>query len=408
MMLFWKIRYLDRTDKTFKDRYLYLETETLEPVTRAAIELVTEGKSSRSRREILKYRHLFVEGSLESLPSDPRGWVEFRGVGPSEYFEDEVGTEITILDMGPILTGDPEARFYPGHFRRHDVELRESKKVPLPLEEVSLTPDEVRLLGYLTRDLSELGRSAFMKDGPGTLTISGGGVPPGGSGPVLKTAVTDEEIRSFITIFRRLYMEKEPANFKKAVGVCIRAFGDHPYGKWLASELGEYESRLASGPVMMPIFPTQPLTFTVKRLIDVFIYTQYAHQPSEERQRQFSECLAEVEGKQGLLTWIFLTEIHKCSLTIGNAGRVMAGWFRHYCGHHTVSPDLLNSLRDDLAGLGAEEKEADRQDRLFREKVEELEMELWKRAGRPEGGPVQFRATAREQLRRALRGEGPG
>ena len=45
MMLFWKIRYLDRTDKQFKDRHLYLRTETLEPVTRAAIELVTEPKS---------------------------------------------------------------------------------------------------------------------------------------------------------------------------------------------------------------------------------------------------------------------------------------------------------------------------------------------------------------------------
>lgn len=278
----------------------------------------------------------------------------------------------------------------------------------MPLEDVSLTPDEVRLLGYFTRDLSELNRSAFLKDGPGTLTTSGMGVTPGGSGPILKTAVTDEEIRSFITIFRRLYMEKEPANFKKAVGVCVRAFGDHPYGKWLASEFGEYESRLASRPEVAPFFLTQPPTFAVKRLIDVFVYTRYAHQPSEERQRQFGECLAEVQGKQGLLTWMFLTETWKCSLTINNAGRVMVGWFRHYCDHHSVSPDVLKSLRDDLAGLGAEEKEADRQERLFREKVEELEMELWKRAGRPEGGPVQFRAAAREQLRRAMRGEGPG
>jgi len=44
--------------------------------------------------------------------------------------------------------------------------------------------------------------------------------------------------------------------------------------------------------------------------------------------------------------------------------------------------------------------------RLFREKVEELEMELWRQAGRPEGGPVQFRAVARDQLKRALEGEG--
>ena len=42
MMLFWKIRYLDRAEKQFKDRYLYLHTKTLDPVARATIELVAE------------------------------------------------------------------------------------------------------------------------------------------------------------------------------------------------------------------------------------------------------------------------------------------------------------------------------------------------------------------------------
>ena len=45
MMLFWKIRYLDRTDKQFKDRYLYLHTKTLEAVSRATVEFVAENKS---------------------------------------------------------------------------------------------------------------------------------------------------------------------------------------------------------------------------------------------------------------------------------------------------------------------------------------------------------------------------
>ena len=45
MMLLWKIRYLDRSDKQFKDRYLYLNTKSLDPVTRATVELVAESKS---------------------------------------------------------------------------------------------------------------------------------------------------------------------------------------------------------------------------------------------------------------------------------------------------------------------------------------------------------------------------
>ena len=61
MLLHWKIRYLDRTDKQFKDRNLYLNTKTLDPVMQATVEFVISNDSLRTEREILKYRHLFVE-----------------------------------------------------------------------------------------------------------------------------------------------------------------------------------------------------------------------------------------------------------------------------------------------------------------------------------------------------------
>jgi hypothetical protein len=69
-----------------------------------------------------------------------------------------------------------------------------------------------------------------------------------------------------------------------------------------------------------------------------------------------------------------------------------------------VTPDVLKSLRHDQSGLGAAEKEEERKARLFREKTEEIAMELWKQHGRPEGGPTQFLLMAREQLNRAIRG----
>ncbi|MGZ3486259.1 MAG: ATP-binding protein, partial [Isosphaeraceae bacterium] len=67
---------------------------------------------------------------------------------------------------------------------------------------------------------------------------------------------------------------------------------------------------------------------------------------------------------------------------------------------------MLNSLHLEGIGFGALEKEQDRKARLFREKVEEIEMESWRQAGCPEGGPVQFRAVACDQLKQALEGEG--
>ena len=140
-----------------------------------------------------------------------------------------------------------------------------------------------------------------------------------------------------------------------------------------------------------------------KRLIDVFLYTQYAHQPNEERQRQFEKCLAEVHGKRAVLVWMFLTQMWKCALEIGNAGRQIAWWFKHWCNHHNVAPDVLNSLRNEHAGLGADEKEADKRQRLFREKVAQLATDLWEQAGRPVGGPSTFLDVAAAQLTDALK-----
>ncbi|HEY7307894.1 MAG TPA: DUF2934 domain-containing protein [Gemmataceae bacterium] len=134
----------------------------------------------------------------------------------------------------------------------------------------------------------------------------------------------------------------------------------------------------------------------------MFLYTQYAHQPDERRQRQFGECLAQLHGKQDVLTSMFLTEIWKCALEIGNAGNIIAWWFKHYCDHHGISPDVLKSLRDHHSGFGTAEKEEDRRQRLFREKVEQLAAGLWEQAGRPEGGPAQYLSAARQQLAQAL------
>lgn len=402
MILFWKIRCFDRTAKEFKDRSLYLDTTTLEPAIRAAIELVAEDQASRRQRDILKYRHLFHEGDWQSGTDGVHAVKEFKTVGPQEYFEDDNRAEISLQEVGQLLTGDPNALLIPQGARQHDIDLMLSEPKPIPVAEVSLDQDDIRLLGYFIRDLRELQESAFMKDGPGTLQLVGSIAITVATEPVLKTAVTDDEIRSFVTIFRRLYMENEPANLKKAVAVFVKSVGDHPYAKWVAGGLSEFERHLAAVPDLRPHIQPGVCTFTSKRLLDVFLYTQYAHQPDERRQRQFGDCLSQVYGKRNALTWMFLMEMWKRSLEIGNAGRVIAGWFNRYCEHHNTSPDVVQSLRHDHAGLGAEEKDEERKVRLFGEKTEQLAIEIWKQKGSPEGGHFQFIATAHEQLRQAL------
>lgn len=406
MMLYFNIRYLDRTDRQFKNRCLYLDTKTLDPITQAAIEFVAQNESSRTEREILKYRHLFIDEKSGTGPGNPDTWDSFRTVGPCEYFEDETGKELTLHEMGPILTGSPTGRLIPSGAKQHDIDFMLAEPGPMPIAEVTLAPEDIRLFGYFVRDLQEMWDSAFMKDSPGSLEVAASIMISQSSEPTLETAATDEEIRSFVTIFRRLYMSghHDPASFGKIIPIFLKSLGDNPYAKWVDGVAREYESYLNSVPDFRPFIQSGVCTFTTKRLIDVFLYTQYAHQPDEKRQRQFNECLNEVHGKRVVLTWMFLTEIWKCSLKIGNAGRVISRWFQHYCDHHGVSPDVLKSLRVDHLGLGAAEKQKDRSSRLFREKTEELAMEMWKQNNRPEGGPNQFLIMARERLAQACGG----
>jgi hypothetical protein len=387
MMLTWKIRYLDRRGKTFNDRYLYLLTESLDPVTRAAIELVTEAKSEKDRRQILRFRSLFIETTLQGLPTSEDGIEEFRGVGPWEYFEDESGAEIKQHELWDYLKPVDAPKPEP--------------PPPVPVAEVSLADDEVRLLAYFLRDHKELASSALMREGPGTLHSPGEWTPTGHKKYSFKTTLTDDEIRSSVTIYRRLYMEKEPANVEKAAALFVRALGDHPYARQVASFADEYRKRLDS-PLKPMMMSGKVFGFTTKRLIDVFLYTRYSHQPDERRERQFAECLNEVDGDLGLLFCLFLWSLHETGIHIGNVGNWIDRWFQHYCSHHKITPVVLDSLRHQGVGIGASEKESDRKARLFRERVEKLAGELWEQSGRPAGGPAQFVQTARSQLERVL------
>lgn len=399
-MLFWNFRYLDRNDRQLKDRDLYLNTRSLDPSTRAAVEFVAESKSVKTVREIVKFRYLFMEGMPDRTEySDD--WKHYF-VGPTDYFEDEEGNEISGDQIGQILTGNDNAREIPSGAKQHDIEYMFSEPKPEPLADIVLTAEEVKMLGYFSRDLREMQTTAFMKDGPGSLKTSDLTLSMT-STPVLETAVSDEEIRSFVTIFRRLYMEvKEPASFAKIVPIFVRVLGDHPLSNWVAGATEDYQSQLDSVPDTMLYVPKGTFTFPTKRLIDVFLYTQYAHQPSDDRQRQFVKCLAQVYDKHSVLTWMFLTEIYKLSWKIIGVGKVINRWFMQYCDYHKVAPDILASIRDHHVGLGAAEKQEDRIARLFKEKAEQLAIDLWEKDGRPIGGYVSFIADATKRLSQEL------
>lgn len=416
MLIYWKIRYLDRTTREFGDRSLYLETTALVPVTKAAIELAVEAKTQAERRRFLRYRSLFKEDNtsqtMDEWRKTPGG--DFRCVPIHEYFEDETGEELSQTELMRVLTGDPAAVYIPHGFKQHDIDLHLAEPSPVPLGDAPLPIEKLKVLAYFSRDVKELSDTAFMKDGAGTLRAVGKSPDFVGSDPVLETAVTDDEIRSHTTIFRRLYMEREPANFLKAAAIFVEGIGDHPYGKWIAGAADEYKAGLGTPPTSLPFAKNDQIKFSRKDLLDAFIYTRYAHQPNfdqqpektypPDRERQYQDCLAQAAGRKGLLAWLFLTELRICSGEMVGPGRLISSWFDHHCRHHNVSVDVLSSLLDDHPGIGTKEKEADRKARVFDEKAQQLAEDLWKQAGEPAGGPGHFRKCAEDQLRKATEG----
>ena len=394
MLLFWRIRYLDTRDKQFKDRDLWLETNELELPARATVELCYRLQDSGGRREMLRYRSLFRES--KHAEADLNELVQRHGgmgsVFLHDYFEDEDGKELSSKRMAVILTGRPDAVMFPAGARQHDIDYALADKRPVPIDEISLNDEELSVLGYFARDLREMLASAFFKEGPGTLTSSDG------SSPSLHTSTTDEEIRSFVTTFRRLYMKGEPAGFVKAVSVFAGVTQGYPLGQWVNGVAGEYEAALEKQPDFVPLVGRKNWPFSRKRLIDVFLYTQYAHQPDSQRARQFQECLAAVGNRRPLLTWLFLTELWACSLHMRNAGVIVADFYDRYREHHNLSVNVLAPVASDNPGIGTLEKKQDREERLFDEAVEKLGGDLWKEHGSPEGGPSQFAQQARRQL----------
>ena len=248
MRLLWKIRYLDTRDRQFKDRYRFLDTQLLDAATKAAVELCYELEPAGAKRSMLKYRQRFQDlnesdGSLENFFAQEPMPSTFFVDG---YFENENGDVLTDKQMAVALTGNPDAVMFPPWATKHDIELALTPKRPIPIDQITMSQEQLDVLGYFARDVREMRGAALYSEGPGTIgTVAGGP-------PALETAITDEEIRSFVTIFRRLYMENEPANFLKAVAVFADAAQGYPLIKWVQGVAGQYSGELDTSPQWTP------------------------------------------------------------------------------------------------------------------------------------------------------------
>ncbi len=402
MLLDWKIRYLNATTKELCDRWVYLLTEELEPSMRAAIELFVEDELRRDEWAIVRFRHLFTETELDDLIAIQMKVQNSTGVGPSNYFEDEDGNSLSTQEMIRLKTGRPGAIVLPSSARSHDAEFVAYGSPEPPVHGHVLSESEIRILAYFQRDLVELLDSEFLRQDSPTISATGSFPQGNGHDYSLKTAATDEEIRSFVTIFRRLYMQKEVGCYWNATETFAKATEGTPSSIWVGREKLHVESLFGEKVWAPPFFQGNEEPFTCKRLLDVFIYTQYAHQPDERRQRQFNECLRQVNGMSNLLTWLFLRELTTAAQRFARAGRLICRWFQRYVEANQVKPDFIASLRDSVEGIGHVEKAEIRSARLKRERIERLARELSDAAGNSPADMDHFRDIAASQLAEAM------
>lgn len=287
MIICWKVKVVDPTLQTIGDRVLYVDTQQLPPSSQVAIEHEYELKRGGNHRQMLRFREYFKEES----PS-PSAWESGGGGTFSipDYIEDLQGRELALNTIGEVLTGQQGVVVFPPGTSRHVIRYETSENKPIPLDKLTLSTDELQGISYFVRDLRELESAAFFLAGPGTYSSSG----------VLQTAVTDEEIRSFVTIFRRLYMEKDKGNFLRTSKLVCRLLGEHRLAVYINGWVDDYTSALSEPPKIIPFFLSKEVSFDRKRLLDIFIYTQYAHQPDKRRGGQYRDCLLDVGGNESL------------------------------------------------------------------------------------------------------------
>lgn len=402
MLLFWRIRYFDRRDMEFKNRDLYLDTSTLKPKERIAVEAIREMRHLGREHEILRYRHLFIESPsyIESLHKEsPLAIIDKYGrydsFGLLNYFENEIGEPISLDEIGSIKFGTTNLISIPPGVNSRDVYLSVSASTPFQFEMISLTDDQLRILSIFLHDINEMLKSAFMEEGPGSITY----VP--GEAPILTTSVSAEEISSYVIVFRRIYMKNEPANFFKAVNAFCAGVGKHPLVDSIRTFERDYRDLLesyANGDFCL----SRPCQFHNKRLIDIFLNTQYAHQPRPDKEQQFMKALDEA-GSIDVLKSLFLDILYNLSILVTNAGKGMALFYYQYCQYHKIDPNKFHSLSNKPFGIGHEPKLSEKMKAILERKATELAEVLWAEAGKPPSGQACFLDKAKSIIAKELR-----
>ena len=157
---------------------------------------------------------------------------------------------------------------------------------------------------------------------------------------------------------------------------------------WVAEERRLYDEFLDAPAAKF--HGTQPVfSFNNKRLIDVFLYTRFAHHPDETRTRQLKKMRAEV-GSDEWLEFMFYSVVQQATMIYCNVSQYIAfemdGYWKVGGLQPTADTTPFCNGADRGVLLTAEEEA---RERLMRRALK-LGEELWKNAGSPSNQLPQF------------------
>ena len=59
--------------------------------------------------------------------------------------------------MAVTLAGNPEAEYFDARFTQNDIAYFQAEKPPIDVDQVTMTPEQLKILGYFVRDLRNAG-----------------------------------------------------------------------------------------------------------------------------------------------------------------------------------------------------------------------------------------------------------
>jgi hypothetical protein len=392
MMVFTRIRVA--VPGCWKDRWFTLDTNELDCVQKHQLELLVESQRINAQT-FRNWRSVFHQ-SDEQISIDRINEYADRLQGFSinchGYCEDAEGNGLSVQQGLRIVTqNDALIVFAPGT-RPHDVALAMSENSPIPDDPMTFfqfSQSEVDGLALFLRDIKELKQNAFFER-QATLRSVGGE-------STLETISVDL-IRSFVVIFRRLYMsgKHDVGNFRDSCDVYCSRFWNKRVINWVAEERRLYDEFL-NAPAAK-IAGTNPVfSFSNKRLIDVFLYTRFAHHPNETRTQQLKQMRQEV-GSDEWLEFMFYSVVQQAAIIYSNVSQYIAFEMDGYwkVGGLQPSADTTPFCNGGDRGvlLTAKEEAGER----ITKAAEKLGLDLWKSAGSPPNELPQFVEEARQQL----------